>query len=206
VKRWASVTSVVALVAACGGKSDREPAPAPVPSATSTAPREPASTSTAEPEPAPPGTCLSNADCMVVGPCCGACGTLQAEEAIALLVTQVESFRESCQVTTASCAECFRESSPYLVPACEHRMCHVLDLSKVRFTECQTGADCTLRANECCGDEDSTFVAVAANALTQLDALLCGGEPVRADCRVDPPMHQGAVCREGRCSSAFFDP
>jgi hypothetical protein len=204
VKRSASVTFVVALLAACGGKSDRDPEAA-APSPTLSAPPEPTSTS-AEPGPARKGTCLSNADCAVVGPCCGACGTLTAEEAIPLVVTQVESFRESCEASTASCAECFRDSSPYLVPACEHRMCHVLDLSKAWFTECQTGADCTLRANECCGDEDSTFVSVAANALTQLDALLCGGEPVRADCRVEPPMHQGAVCREGRCSSAFFDP
>lgn len=143
---------------------------------------------------------------MVAGPCCGACGTLKAADAIPLLVTQVESFRESCQVSIASCEQCFRESNPYLVPACEHRMCHVLDLSKVSFTECQTGADCTLRATECCAGEDSEFVSVSAKALTLIDTLLCDGEPARPDCRVEPPMHQGAVCREGRCSSAFFDP
>jgi hypothetical protein len=196
VKRRASVTFVVALVAACGGKSERDPEAGP----------EPSPTSTAEPVPAPNGKCASNADCTVVGRCCGACGTLKAEDAIPLLATDAAAFHESCADSAAPCEPCFRESNPDLVPVCEHDLCHVLDLSRVPFTECQTGADCTLRANECCGDEDSKFVSVSANALDALDALLCDGEPARADCRVEPPMHQGAVCREGRCSSAFFDP
>jgi hypothetical protein len=204
VKRSASVTFVVALLAACGGKSDRDPEAA-APSPTSSAPPEPTSTS-AEPGPARKGTCLSNADCAVVGPCCGACGTLEAEDAIPLSAAETEAFHGSCADSNAPCEQCFRASNPYLVPVCEHSVCHVLDLSRAPFTECQIGADCRLRANECCGDEDSEFVSVSAKALTQIDTLLCDGEPARADCRVEPPMHQGAVCRDGRCSSAFFDP
>lgn len=121
---------------------------------------------------------------------------------------EVRAFRDSCASGSAGqlpCSTCFRESNPYLVPVCERGICGVLDLMKEPVTECEDGG-CTLRANVCCADEAATFISVSASALPELDAILCDGAPPPLDCRIEPPMHQGAVCREQRCSSAFFDP
>lgn len=193
MKRWVRAGFAVLLVAACAGKSERDSEDAePIPSAV--------------PDPPPrPGLCRSNADCVVAAPCCGACGTLTGAEAVPLARTAVEAFHESCAASGEPCTDCFRESNPYLVPFCEHQMCHVLDLSRASFVECETGDDCTLRANECCADDTTTFIAVSATRFAELDELLCDGQPPPVNCRVEAPMHQRAVCREGRCSSAFFE-
>ena len=190
MKRWASAGFAVLLVGACAGKSERDPAPEAEP----------------EPEPTslPSGLCRSNADCVVAAPCCAACGTLSHEEAIPLSRGELEAFRDSCAASREPCAECLRQANPYLVPACKHQRCHVFDLSSPAFTECESASDCTLRANQCCADDSATFIAVSAAALDEIDTRWCGGEPPAMNCRVEPPMHQGAVCREGRCSSAFF--
>jgi hypothetical protein len=116
------------------------------------------------------------------------------------------AFRESCAASSEPCAECYREANPYLVPACVQGMCHVFDLSAPAFTECESASDCTLRANECCGGDSAAFIAVSRAALEQIDMQWCGSEPPSTDCRVEPPLHQAALCRDQRCVSAFFQP
>lgn len=202
MKHWVLCGFLAASLVACGGRADRDPPPQPrepepEPEPTASAPSDP---------PPANGLCRSNADCVVAAPCCAACGTLSREEAIPLSRLELEAFRESCAASGEPCAECFRESNPYLVPACVHRLCHVFDLSAPAFTECERAADCTLRANECCGSDSATFIAVSAAALDEIEMQWCGAEPPSTNCRVEPPLHQAAMCRERRCVSAFFQP
>jgi len=188
---------VVLLTAACGGESQRGMEPPA---------KESAPTPEPEPEPEPGMECRSNADCAVVAPCCSACGALRAEEAIPLRRDEARAFREACGSSgSVPCSACVRGSNPYLVPVCEQGLCRVFDLASAPATACENGDDCALRAKECCADDTTAFISVNAAALGELDAILCDGEPEPMSCRVMPPMHQAAVCREGRCSSAFFD-
>lgn len=143
-----------------------------------------------------PGECT-----LAANNCCGVCGKPEAANVDAVNDSKLaEHFATVCDDPNPACPECVSQNNPDLLAICAlgPGECHVLEVSKSVFSECEKDDDCLLRPPSCCYCEmvAENVVALSVklensyNAELECDAVDCAPCPNP----IEPPPGLTAIC------------
>ncbi len=152
------------------------------------------------------GACKVDSDCRLVSPgCCAACEPVTEQGLLAINSEHLTDQMLPC-ASVGACAPCPQvteqeATGKYFRPVCSAGQCSALDVRQSVYTECSTGADCTLRDGvKCCAECDGGFVAVNATANFCPD-----GAEACSHCASIPPSNLQAACAQNRCVLASVE-
>ncbi|MCC6523558.1 MAG: hypothetical protein IT373_12950 [Polyangiaceae bacterium] len=142
--------------------------------------------------------------------CCGQCGAATPGDMIGVHHDFLDDYA-AAYCANVACPGCFMPQDPNLFSYCEAGHCVAADVRALELAACNSAADCTLRWGlECCEGcglaPAEGLVAVNANAVGMLSALVCAPDWGCPDCLVQYPPGAMATCSAGRCEVVFVTP
>jgi hypothetical protein len=145
--------------------------------------------------------CKLDEDCTeLTVTCCQVCDPADINQLVALNEAHVSEQNAPCAASGA-CAPCpsigeLDGTLRYLKPVCVSGQCSIIDVRQTPLTDCNTDADCILRANTgCCGCGDASTV-IAANQ----NASFCDTMNISCPACTWPDVDLVAKCQQGKCT------
>jgi hypothetical protein len=155
--------------------------------------------------------CSEPTDCLLSSvKCCGACDPVQASNFVAVNAASLIDYQNQMGCAGVVCSPCpaarlSNMTSQYFGATCSARTCTVFDVRSTAYTECESDADCYLRAGlYCCEGCSADFGIVAVSRRKNISTLVCGNaSPGCPPCRFEPPAGYSALCVNGRCTASY---
>lgn len=150
--------------------------------------------------------CLQPSECVVMeNTCCGVCGVPSLGDVEGVHTLDVDRYRDALCAEPVECELCGElPGNPNLVATCNAAACQAVDLHLLPATTCASDDQCVLRTNTCCEcgttPDASNLIAVRADGIPDVLALLCDDDAICDDCAPTYPDSLEAFCNDaGQC-------